>query len=99
MRSFLVTMVLCSFLQTALAQDPGTIKNYGKESIATFEIKINGKKYLVKEDEVLRLDSTFSKPSISIKLTDYRTFINDAVSFQYPGYLSFAYEEDEGYKN
>ncbi|CAN5783493.1 hypothetical protein BH10BAC2_BH10BAC2_35700 [soil metagenome] len=98
MRRFFVIILLSSFLQASFAQD-STTNNYGKEPKATFEIKINGKKYLVKENEELKLDTTFTKPSISIKLSDYRAFINDAVSFQYPRYLSFAYEEDEGYKN
>lgn len=95
---FVIVMLLFLFSEISFAQD-STANKYSEEPKATFEVKINGKKYLVKENEELKLDTTFSKPSISIKLSEYRTFINDAVSFQYPRYLSFAYEAEEGYKN
>ncbi|MEP6845357.1 MAG: hypothetical protein ABI861_05115 [Panacibacter sp.] len=70
-----------------------------KEPKSSFELKINGKIYLIKEEEELKLDTILSNPSISIKLSDFKKFDNSHISFQYQRHLSFEYEEDEGYKN
>ena len=69
-----------------------------KEPITEFEVNIGGKVYLFKEGEIKKLDTVLSKPSISIKLADYKKFDNGAVSFQYPRHLSFEFEKDAGYK-
>jgi hypothetical protein len=73
--------------------------NSSQEPKSTFEISISGKSYLIKEGEELRLDTTLSKPLITIKLADYKKFDNSSISFDYPGYFSFEYEQDSGYKN
>ena len=69
------------------------------EPKTNFELIINGKKYLVSEDEELKLDTAISRPSITIKLSPLKKFDNNAISFQYPRHLTFEFEQDFGYKS
>jgi hypothetical protein len=61
-----------------------------------FEVLINGKIYQVVEGEVLTLDTTLSKPSISIRLSDRKKLETASLSFEYPKHLSFEFEKDTG---
>ncbi len=61
-----------------------------------FEITIDGKTYPVVEGQLLKLESTLSKPSISVKLSDRKKFEAASLSFDYPKHLSFEYEKDSG---
>ena len=63
-----------------------------------FEITIDGKTYPVVEGQPLKLESTLSKPSISVKLSDRKTFEAASLSFEYPKHLSFEYAKDSGIK-
>jgi hypothetical protein len=73
-------------------------KTSSNEPKASFELTINGKKYELSENEPLKLDTTFSKPTISIKMADYKKFDNSGISFQYPKHMSYQFEQDYGYK-
>lgn len=64
-----------------------------------FKVSINGKSYDVSENEDLKLDTTLSKPTISIKLSDYKKFKTPSISFEYPRHLAYEFEQDFGYKN
>lgn len=86
-------MMVCSF---ALAQNQSNTNN--SEPKATFEVTVNGKKYNVSENEDLKLD-TLLKPTISIKLSDYKKFKSSAISFDYPRHLSYTFEQDYAYKS
>jgi hypothetical protein len=69
-----------------------------REPKNSFEVFINGKRYKVVEGEVLTLDTTLSKPSISIRLSDRKKFETPSLSFEYPKHLSFEYEKNPGIK-
>jgi hypothetical protein len=73
--------------------------SFGLEPKNEFYLNINGKTILVNENEELKLDTIFLKPTISIKLSDRKRFDNKSVMFQYPSYYSFEFESDLGYKN
>jgi hypothetical protein len=90
--TILFAVLCCSF---TLAQTP---KDSGAEPKSTFEVTINGKKYQMTENEPLKLDTSFSKPTINIKVSDYKKFDNSIISFQYPKHLSYQFEQDYGYK-
>ncbi len=86
-------MLIFSFLNASAqeAKDSGAIEPKNR-----FEIIINGKTYQVVEGQILTLDSTFSKPSISIKLSERKKFEAASLSFEYPKHLSFEYEKSIG---
>jgi hypothetical protein len=86
-------MLIFSFLNASAqeAKDSGAIEPKNR-----FEIIINGKTYHVVEGQILTLDSTISKPSISIKLSERKKFEAASLSFEYPKHLSFEYEKDTG---
>jgi hypothetical protein len=63
-----------------------------------FEIIIDGKTYQVVEGQILTLDSTISKPSISVKLSARKKIETASLSFEYPKHLSFEYEKNPGLK-
>jgi hypothetical protein len=86
-------MLIFSFLN-ARAQDAKD--SGGMEPKNRFEIIIDGKTYQVVEGQVLKLESTLSKPSISVKLSDRKTFEAASLSFDYPKHLSFEYDKDSG---
>lgn len=93
---FPITLILIfSFLNASAqeARDSGAIEPKNR-----FEIIIDGKTYQVVEGQILTLDSTLSKPSISIKLSDRKKFETASISFEYPKHLSFEYEKDSGLK-
>jgi len=91
---FISMLVCCSAGQS---QDLKNVSN--AEPRSTFELNINGKKYIVSEDEELKLDTLISKPVISVKMSKYKKFNNAYVSFDYPRNLSYEFDEDAGYRN
>jgi hypothetical protein len=88
-------MLIFSFLNARAqgAKDSGAMEPKNR-----FEITIDGKTYQVAEGQLLKLESTLSKPSISIKLSARKTFEAASLSFEYPKHLSFEYEKDSGVK-
>lgn len=90
--SFLLSIVLISFSQNT--NDKSKL-----EPKTNFELFINGHKYIVSEGEELKLDTTFTKPVISIKEAEYKKFENQSFSFQYPKNYIYSFEQDFGYKN
>jgi hypothetical protein len=88
-------LLIFSFLNARAqgAKDSGAMEPKNR-----FEISIDGKTYQVVEGQVLKLESTLSKPSISIKLSDLKKFEAASLSFDYPKHLSFEYEKDPGLK-
>ncbi len=69
------------------------------EPKTNFEVTINGKKYQLAENEELKLENTLTKPTISIKLSDYKKFDAGSITFDYPRHLSYEFAQDTGYKN
>jgi hypothetical protein len=94
MKRLIITASLISCL-SGYAQQPGN----NTEPKATFDVLINGRAYQVSENEQLVLDTTLSKPRISIRLADYKKFDNSSLSFDYPRHLSFEFLRDTGYEN
>jgi hypothetical protein len=88
-------MLVFSFLKVGAqeAKDSGAIEPKNK-----FELIVNGKTYQAIEGQLLTLDSTVSKPSISIKLSDRKQFAASSLFFDYPRHLSFEYEKSTGLK-
>jgi len=88
-------ILIFSFLNASAqeSRDSGAIEPKNR-----FEITINGKTYQVVEGQILTLDPTLSKPSISIKLLDRKKLETASLSFEYPKHLSFEYEKDTGLK-
>jgi hypothetical protein len=88
-------MLVFSFLNGSAqeAKDSGAIEPKNR-----FELIINGKTYQAVEGQPLTLESTISKPSISIKLSDRKQFAAASLSFDYPRHLSFEYEKETGLK-
>jgi hypothetical protein len=86
-------LLIFSFLNARAqgAKDSGAMEPKNR-----FEISIDGKTHQVVEGQVLKLESTLSKPSISIKLSDLKKFEAASLSFDYPKHLSFEYEKDSG---
>ncbi|MCK4813865.1 MAG: hypothetical protein KAT14_08005 [Candidatus Marinimicrobia bacterium] len=72
--------------------------NANKEPKTTFIIKINDTIYTLSEGEILKFHSTLEQPEISVRLADFKKFDNENISFDYPKYFSFEFEEDYGYK-
>ena len=96
MKPFIFTLFLSFAALHIIAQETNSGSTEPKFS---FELKINGKTYLIKEGEEIMLDSVFKKPSVSIKISDYKKFDNTHVSFQYQRHLSFEYEEEDAYRS
>jgi hypothetical protein len=93
---FLLLVSITAFCSIGKTQVVNSIDNAPKQ---TFEITINGKKYQIAENEELKLDSTLTKPTISIKVSDYKKFNNGSVAFKYPAHFSYEYSQDTGYRN
>ncbi len=91
--TFILEIFLCLNSQAQGLKDKNNI-----EPKSIFEVNVNGKKYQISEDEELKIDALL-KPTISIKLSEYKNFDNSSISFRYPGHLSFEFEQDFGYKN
>jgi hypothetical protein len=94
---YVTIFVLITYLNSCAQEKK--INTSSKEPKSTFELKINGKNYLVKEDEELKLDTVLSKPSITIRLSAFKKFDISSISFDYPRYFTFEYSEDVGFKN
>jgi hypothetical protein len=88
-------MLVFSFLNASAqeAKDSGAIEPKNR-----FELIINGKSYDAIEGQPLTLDSTVSKPSISVKLSDRKKFAASSLIFDYPRHLSFEYEKSASLK-
>lgn len=86
---FLLTISQISVAQEATDDTPK----------AVFIMTIDGKEYRLSQDELLKLDSTFTNPSISIRLAPYKTLKLDMISFDFPSYFSFEKDIDIGYKS
>ncbi len=69
------------------------------EPKSTFEINISGRQYIIAEGEVLNLDTTLTKASIKVKVSDNKKFKSSSLSFEYPKYLAFDFSSSEGLKN
>ena len=67
----------------------------GTEPKSAFIVTVDGKEYLVGEGNELNVNNSV----ISVKLSPFRTFKNDYLSFNYPSNFSFSYESDAFYKN
>jgi hypothetical protein len=74
-------MLIFSFLN---ARSQGAKDSGAMEPKNRFEITIDGKTYQVAEGQLLQLESTLSKPSISIKLSARKTFEAASLSIEYP---------------
>jgi hypothetical protein len=59
----------------------------------TYELIINGEKHLVTEGNTLNLEGDFENPAISIKPSEYKTFDNGNITFDFPSY--FTYESEK----
>jgi hypothetical protein len=88
-------LVIFSFLNASAQEEKDSSEGEPKNS---FEVFINGRKYRVIEGEILTLDTTLLKPSISIRLSDRKKFETASLSFEYPKHLSFEYENSPGLK-
>jgi len=70
-----------------------------QEPKSGFILNINGKEYTISEGDELKLDNPIDHPVISVKLSEFKTFDNGSVVFNYPAYYSFEFDQDFGYKN
>jgi hypothetical protein len=88
-------MLIFSFLNVSAqkAIDSGALEPENR-----FELIVNGKTYQAVEGQLLTVDSTGSKPSIYVRLSDRKKFSAASLSFDYPRHLSFEYEKDTGLK-
>lgn len=66
---------------------------------ASFVLEINGVEYYLSDGEALQLDSTFTNPIVTVRMSDYRRFDCDGISFDYPNHFAYQYEQDFGYRN
>jgi hypothetical protein len=96
----IIFLALTFLLATCLPGQAQDLKNNsGNEPKSNFEVTINGKKIKITEDEAFVIDTVLVKPTISIKLSPLKKFDNASISFDYPKHLSFAFEQDYGFKN
>lgn len=66
---------------------------------SSFVLEINGVEYYLSDGETLQLDSTYTKPTVTVRMSEYRRFDNEAISFDYPNHFAYQYEQDFGYRN
>ena len=59
------------------------------------DIFVDGVKYQIKDGDTLNIPNT----QIIVKSSDYMTFDFGVISFDYPKYFAFSFEEDFAYKN
>ena len=77
-----------------MAQDNST----QDEPKAAFEVILNQKKFRVSADEELKLDSMPAKISLKIRQLPTKLFNNLSISFEYPGSMSYEFQQDYGLK-
>lgn len=61
-------------------------------------LKVNGKEYLMKEGEEIKLENTLVNPVVSARIADFRFFRSDSVSFSYPRNFSYKLSEEDAIK-
>jgi len=66
---------------------------------SSFVLEINGVEYYLSDGEPLQLDSTYINPKVTVRMSEYRRFDSDAMSFDYPNHFAYQYEQDFGYRN
>lgn len=96
MKTVALIAILLIFCPDAQSQNSSTAR---EEPGAIFEITINGKSYPILQGESLKLDSIIDKPVISVKLSDYKIFNKSSLSFRYPAFMSYEFQQDFGFKN
>lgn len=84
------------FFSTALFAQTDSENSVPK---ASFVLKINGVEYYLSDGETLQLDSTYVNPKVTVRMSEYRRFESDAMSFDYPNHFAYQYEQDFGYRN
>jgi hypothetical protein len=94
-----IAFIASFFLTCFIANGQDVSNTTYSEPPTIFQLTINDKVYPLCEGENLRLDTTISKPTISIKTENYKQFNIQAISLRYPKNLSFQFEQDYGYKN
>lgn len=97
MKQLLVALIITLHFLNTQAQEPQNKSSIEPKPI--FKLTINGKNYDVSEDEELKIDSLLSRAVISIKLSNYKRFDNSSISFEYPRYMSFEFEQEPGFTN
>ncbi|MEM6717931.1 MAG: hypothetical protein AAF611_01315 [Bacteroidota bacterium] len=69
--------------------------NDTKAPKTNFVVTINGRDYKVSEGEKIQKDGN----TISVKVSEFKTFDNGSISYEYPTHFGFEYESSFGYKN
>ncbi|PTB97266.1 hypothetical protein C9994_03560 [Marivirga lumbricoides] len=65
------------------------------EPLMNLDIYVNGEKFQIKDGDTLNISNT----QIVVKSSDFMTFDFGVVSFDYPKYFAYSFEEDFAYKN
>jgi hypothetical protein len=91
---YIAILTLISY--TGFAQDKKA--DDSQKPPAIFVLTVDGKEYSVTEGENLKLDGSFTNPSIGVKMATYRNFDNGTVSFHYKSNSTYQYSESTGSK-
>lgn len=70
-------------------------QNGNREPLMNLDIFINGEKFQIKDGDTLNV----SNNQIIVKSSDFMTFDFGVLSFDYPKYFAFSFEQDFAYKN
>ena len=66
-----------------------------QEPKSAFILRIDGQEYIMSEGEELNINNSV----ITVKLSPYRTFENEFISFNYPSYFGYDLEKEDSYYN
>jgi len=91
MKSIFGTLILLVASITLFSQ--GDSLDYTKAPKAQMVINVDGQDHYLTEGDELLLDSTKRNSALSVKLADYRSFNNSAISFSYPSDFTFEYQD------
>ena len=70
-------------------------QNENSEPLMNLDIYVNGEKFQIKDGDTLNISNT----QIIVKSSDFMTFDFGVLSFEYPKYFAYSFEEDFTYKN
>lgn len=62
-------------------------------------LEIDGQEYYLRDGQSLRLEGTFTNPTISVREADTRTFKTEDLQFDYPSHFAYEFEQDFGYRS